>query len=69
MRKMVSFLCGAMVGGLVGATLALLLAPSSGQDFQGKLKQSVAELKDEVQQAASDRRKELTVQLETLRNG
>jgi gas vesicle protein len=69
MRKMISFLSGAVLGGLVGATLALLFAPSSGQDFQGKVKQSFAELTDEVKRAASDRRQELTVQLETLRQG
>ncbi len=69
MRKMISFLSGAVLGGLVGATLALLFAPSSGLDFQGKVKQSFSELKDEVKRAASDRRQELTVQLETLRQG
>jgi len=69
MRKMLSFVSGAVLGGLVGATLALLLAPSSGMALQDKMRQSYEELKSEVQKAASDRRKELTVQLETLRKG
>jgi gas vesicle protein len=69
MRKMISFVSGAVLGGLVGATLALLLAPSSGMALQDKMRQSYEELKSEVQKAASDRRKELTVQLETLRKG
>ena len=69
MRKMVSFVSGAILGGLVGATLALLLAPSSGRALQDRMRQSYEELKSEVQKAASDRRNELTVQLETLRKG
>jgi gas vesicle protein len=69
MRKMMSFMAGAMIGGLVGATIALLLAPSGGKALQDKMKNTFIELKDEVTQAAEDRRKELNGQLETLRKG
>jgi gas vesicle protein len=69
MRKMVSFVSGAILGGLVGATLALLLAPSSGQALQERVRQSYEELRSEVKKAALDRRDELTLQLETLRKG
>jgi gas vesicle protein len=69
MRKFMSFVAGAMIGGLVGATIALLLAPSEGKALQDKMKNTFIELKDEVTQAAEDRRNELNGQLETLRKG
>lgn len=69
MRKMISFLMGTLIGGLVGATFALLFAPSSGNDMQTKIKTNFTNLTDEIRQAATDRRKELTLQLETLRKG
>ncbi len=34
MNKIVSFLTGAIVGGLVGATIAILMAPSSGVELK-----------------------------------
>ena len=34
MRRTFSFFIGATIGGLVGATVALLFAPSSGQEFR-----------------------------------
>lgn len=66
---MLSFLMGAMIGGLVGSTFALLFAPSSGTDLQSRIKTNFTNLTEEIHQAASDRRKELTLQLETLRKG
>ena len=38
MRKLASFLTGVVVGGLVGATFALLFAPSTGGELQGKIR-------------------------------
>ncbi len=69
MRKMLSFLMGATIGGLVGATFALLFAPSSGIELQSKMKTNFTDLTNEIRQAATDRRKELTLQLEALRKG
>jgi gas vesicle protein len=69
MRKFMSFIAGAVVGGLVGATFALLFAPSEGRALQDKMKNTFIELKDEVTQAAEDKRNELNGQLETLRKG
>ncbi len=66
---MLSFLMGATIGGLVGATFALLFAPSSGIELQSKMKTNFTDLTNEIRQAATDRRKELTLQLEALRKG
>ena len=37
MRRMFGFMIGIFVGGLVGATLALLMAPSSGERLRDEL--------------------------------
>ncbi len=67
MRKITSFLIGSLIGGLVGATAALLLAPDSGETLRAELKQRGQMLVDEIQQAAETRRLELRAQLEAMR--
>jgi gas vesicle protein len=67
MRRMLSFLLGVAGGALVGATLAILLAPDSGENLRGDLRNRVKRFGDELQQAAHQRRAELENQLETLR--
>jgi gas vesicle protein len=69
MKRFFSFVTGVMVGGLVGATFALLFAPSEGKVLQDQMKSTFIELKDEVVQAASSKRVELTEQLDSLRKG
>lgn len=69
MRKLVSFLGGAFLGGLVGATFALLFTPSTGPELQSRIRRSFNEIVDEVKTAALDKRQELTVELEKLRQG
>lgn len=69
MKSIFSFITGALVGGLVGATIALLFAPEDGKALQDKMKNTFIELKDEVAHAASSKRVELTDELETLRKG
>ncbi len=69
MKKLFSFVSGAILGGLFGATLAILLAPAEGKQLQERMKNSFIEIKDEVNQAAASKREELTKQLETLRKG
>ena len=41
-----SFFAGLAIGGLVGAGLALLLAPQSGEETRGQIKDKGFELKD-----------------------
>jgi hypothetical protein len=68
MRRMFGFMIGILVGGLVGSTVALLLAPESGEKFRGELRFRGESFLAEVRSAAETRRAELTDRLETLRS-
>jgi gas vesicle protein len=67
MRRFFSFLMGALTGALVGATVALLLAPSSGEELQTRARERFTTVKDEVRQAYEARVAQLETELESLR--
>lgn len=67
MRKLLSFLSGVVMGALVGATAAVLLAPSSGEELRGEIRSRASRFVDEIQEAAKERRAEMEHQLELLR--
>lgn len=68
MRRLFSFLLGTASGALVGATLAILLTPASGEDLRSELRNRVTSFRDELKEAAQLRRAELERQLEALRH-
>jgi gas vesicle protein len=55
------------MGSLVGATLALLLTPVSGDDLRGQLQSRSQNFRAELKNAAASRRSELEAQLAELR--
>ena len=67
MRKMFGFLIGVFVGGLVGSTIALLLAPEAGDELRSELRERGQNFIGEVRQAADSRRIELKDRLESMR--
>ncbi len=67
MRKIFSFFTGMITGGLVGAIVAILLAPSSGEEIRGQLQERSIRLRDDIKAVAEERRAELERELETLR--
>ena len=67
MRRMFGFLIGIFVGSLVGATIALLLAPESGEELRSQLRERGQGFMGEIKNAADTRRIELKDRLETLR--
>lgn len=67
MRRTISFFIGVVMGGLVGATIALLFAPDSGADIREQIRERAESLTNEVRRAAGSRRIELQERLETLR--
>ena len=69
MRKVLNFLAGFFVGGLIGAVLGLLLAPRRGSDLQDQIRARVDELVEEGRKAAAARQAELESQLEAFKRG
>lgn len=51
-----SFLSGFIIGGLVGAAVALLLAPQSGEETRSLIKEKGIELKDKASVTADEAR-------------
>ena len=62
MKGLTSFLSGLILGVLTGATLAILVAPESGEDLRGQIRQRVETIQSEVSRAAQERRAELEAQ-------
>jgi len=67
MKRLISFLSGAVTGAVVGAILALLFAPASGEELRLQVQERVLRLREEVSRAAAERRAELEKQLAALR--
>lgn len=67
MRRIFGFMIGIFVGGLVGSTIALLLAPDSGESLRGELRERGLAFQAEIRNAADTRRIELRERLDELR--
>jgi hypothetical protein len=67
MRRIFSFVIGATLGGLVGATLAILFAPASGAETRAQITDRTQVFATEIRQAANTKRIELQERLEILR--
>ena len=67
MKSVTSFLSGLIFGILTGATLAILVAPESGEELRGQIRQRVETIQSEVSRAAQERRAELEQELAGLR--
>lgn len=67
MRRTFGFLIGIVVGGLVGSTIALLMAPETGDTLRTELRARGENFFNEVRHAADERRIELRQRLEEMR--
>ncbi len=66
MRQVFGFMMGIMVGAMVGSTVALLMAPDSGETLREQLRLRGENLAADLRQAAEARRIELTNHLQSL---
>lgn len=69
MNKMFSFLAGALAGASVGAVLALLLTPASGEDLRSDVKNRWEFALEEGRKAMEETNRTMTAQFEQLKNG
>ena len=49
-----AFISGFVIGGLVGAAVALLLAPQSGEETRTLIRDRSIEIRDQVEQTAAE---------------
>jgi gas vesicle protein len=64
---MFGFMMGILIGGLVGSTIALLLAPDSGEELRSQLRSRGEGFFNDVRQAADERKIELRQKLDEMR--
>ncbi len=67
MRRMFGFMIGIAVGSLVGSTIALLMAPESGDELRSQLRYRGQNFFSDVRHAADERRIELRQRLDEMR--
>ena len=67
MRRMFGFLIGITVGGLVGSTIALLMAPESGNTLRNQIRARGQNFFSDVRNAADERKIELRQRLDAMR--
>jgi gas vesicle protein len=68
MQRVISFLSGVLTGALVGAAVALLFAPESGEEVRFQIQERSIRLKDDIKAVADTRRAELERELAALRS-
>ena len=68
MQRVLSFLSGVLTGALVGAAVALLFAPESGEEVRFQIQERSIRLKDDIKAVADTRRAELERELAALRS-
>ncbi len=69
MRKFFAFLAGVLSGAVVGAAVALLLAPMSGDALQREIGARFEQLKAEMESAAAEQERKLRAEFERLKAG
>jgi len=67
MRRAFSFFIGTLIGGIIGAAVALLFAPSAGEELRDQINDRAQGLVADIRHAAITKRIELQDRLETLR--
>lgn len=67
MRQIFGFFTGILIGWLVGSAIALLLAPSTGEELRVEIRGRSAGVVDEIKGAARARHAQLEKRLAVLR--
>jgi gas vesicle protein len=67
MKKVFSFMAGALCGALVGGVTTLLLTPASGEDLRAQAEAHWQGALDEARLAMEERRRELEAEFDLSR--
>jgi gas vesicle protein len=62
MYKGISFVGGFVIGAMIGAAVAVFMAPQSGEEFQKQIRERLDAVAQEGRRAAAERRAELEAQ-------
>lgn len=63
MSRATKFFIGSVLGGILGASAAILLAPGSGEETRNAFKYQVEQLTHEIKSAMQERKEELEAEL------
>ncbi len=66
--KALHFFEGFLIGSVIGAAVAMIFAPTSGDELRGRMQSEAERVQFEVKRAAEVRRSELEQQLAALRS-
>ena len=69
MQRFIGFLAGLLSGALVGAAVALLFAPMSGDELRSEAQHRVEQTVADIRSAVDEERKRLETELEALKRG
>lgn len=69
MSKVSSWFNGVIMGALVGSALALLFTPYSGEELKTRAVDYLENVKIEIENAGTEKRKELEEQLSLMQSG
>ena len=69
MNKILSFMAGTLCGAVVGATVALLLAPASGEELRSEMTHRWEDALNEARLAMEETRRDLQAQFEMMQQG
>jgi gas vesicle protein len=69
MRGFGVFILGSFFGALVGASVAMLFTPYSGDELQARTRQQIETFSDDVRDAYQARMSQLEAELAALRKG
>ena len=69
MRKIFSFLAGALCGMLVGGVTIILVAPTSGEQLRANVEQRIQDTFEAARQAMDETQRDLEAQFERAKSG
>lgn len=64
MKRTLKFLTGAIIGAVAGSVVVMLLTPESGEDTRLALSEKIKYLREQIKEAANEKRIELEAEIQ-----